>query len=201
MEAHVNDAVEEAVARGENPEEARRNAVVSLGSPKKALREYVKSRASLDVELTLARLKRSPFFGDHTQSNVWMRIFSSDVITVILAVVSWPLTLLDPTYLFFSLPATITLFHLILCYRRWFSKWIECDKINLVYLHVWISLIFRLFTGVGLSAVIMSPGVLWVLIPVCMLFGFPVAMNLKRIPADLKWSDINLNKPDKWGNA
>jgi hypothetical protein len=195
IEAHVEDAVAEAVADGMDEKAARKRAVDALGSPRAANKEYRKSRCPAEYEYSLMSFKRSMVLQEYSLIHKWLYRAYIHVWVVLMTVAAWVLTFIKPEFVFFALLATCACTFRFVCYQRWFPKWLEADQVRktLIYKAVssnlcWLAVaVFYLTYGWDYDWLLLY--VIFSLIHNPMLFAWWVSL-----PKDLKWSEIEMAK-------
>jgi hypothetical protein len=192
IEAHIQEATEESVSKGWSPENARRRAVLALGSPREANKGYLRSRSIMHVEHELMNVKRSPCLFEYTQSNVFARIFSLTGILFVMAVCGLAITIFEPGYFPVGFTACLAFSHRVYAYKYLFPKLMKTNAVRQIYQHVQYSTTLTMFTFLSLGT---FENHLYFLVPLALC---PMMLGIcfyagRRIPDDLKWSDIRVD--------
>ena len=192
IEAHIQEAVEEAVAKGAEADTAKRRALHALGSPRQANKAYLRSRSPMHVEHALINLKRSPFLFNYTQTNVWSHVFSVTGLLVLMAFIGLVLSFFEPIFCVLFCIAILALGHRIYVYNYLFPELMKTNDIKKIFQHLQYSETLKWLPFFSFGA-LENP--LFILIPLTFgAIGLSVChFGGRKIPVDLQWSDIRLD--------
>jgi len=199
IRGHVDDVVADAVAKGEDEESARRKAVLALGSPRNAHREYRKVRCPREHEFSLMNFKRYMVYQEYSLLHKWMYMGFIHFWVVAIMIGSWVLTFHKPIYVIFALTATGACVFRYLCYQVWFPKWLAGDLVHKTMVMkavssnlCWFAVaVFYLTYGWSFDFLLFY-------VYFCLFYNpMVVPFTTSPLPKDLKWSEI---RTSVWDN-